>query len=524
VHAFGNHELGIPYQTIADLLATYRARDAAKSAIVDVDQQSTINFGELDQMTTDVAVFLKMCGVTKGSRILVLSPERIEKLLIWLGAWRMGAAICPFNIEVNASQLADLAAKVNPALILYDRDVAIDKLITDRCAAPRIRFGRWSPCGTHDPQDEFFRALPRGSRAADVSERNGPEDVAALFCTSGTTARPKIVVYNHATYWMNGLDTLDFFGLTENDRTLEYRSFGWNSAQVASLMPFLIRGLTLHIAKRFSHSRFFDWIESYGITFAVSVPTVLNMLLTKPVRYAPKQETLRLMSCSAAPLTAQQWMQFEELYGIKIVQYYGVSETGVVCGNRHYQRKVGTVGRPALHQELRIVDATGQACLAGVEGEVTVGGPKLAMGYLRDDGSMDALLGTRMATGDLAVQDAEGFVRVTGRTKDLIIRGGVKIAPLEIEEIVLNYPGVLEAAAIGVPDVIYGEEVVCFVVASEQSITEKAILDHCRSYLPEAKAPKQIRFTSDLPRSDRGKVLRDKLKEDWIGKAVIASI
>jgi acyl-CoA synthetase (AMP-forming)/AMP-acid ligase II len=209
-------------------------------------------------------------------------------------------------------------------------------------------------------------------------------------------------------------------------------------------------------------------------------------------------------------------MRFEQVYGIKIVQFYGVSETGVVCGNRHYSRKVGTVGMPAIHQEFRIVDSNGNQCPSGTEGEVTVGGPKLAIGYLRDDGSIDPLLGSRIRTGDLGVQEPDGFVRITGRTKELIVRGGIKIAPSEIEDIVLSHAGVLDTATIGVPDDIYGEEIVCFVVAKDRSLSEQSILEHCRKHLPSIKTPKEVCLVSDLPRSDRGKVLRDKLKQDWI--------
>ena len=227
-----------------------------------------------------------------------------------------------------------------------------------------------------------------------MPERNKPGESACIFCTSGTTARPKIVIYNHAAYWLNGLDTLEFLGLTEDDRTLEYRSFGWNSAQVLSLMPFLQKGLTMHIAKRFSHSHFFEWVQNYGITFSAGVPTVLNMLLNKPIGYTAKDiPTLRLMSCSTAPLTAQQWVQFEEMYGVTLLQLYGMSETGWVCGNRHYAKKMGTVGLPALHQELEIVDGEGKQCPPDVEGEITVGGPQMAIGYLLDDGSIDPVLG-----------------------------------------------------------------------------------------------------------------------------------
>src|SRR5262249_44362110 len=303
-----------------------------------------------------------------------------------------------------------------------------------------------------DRQDEFFVAVPSGADPEKLSERNLPEDTACIFCTSGTTARPKIVVYDHAAYWLNGLDTLEFLGLTEDDRTLEYRSFGWNSAQVLSLMPFLEKGLTMHVAKRFSHSRFFEWIRRHGITFSAGVPTVLNMLLNKPLGYKAKDiPTLRLMTCSTAPLTAQQWTQFEEMYGVRLLQLYGMSEAGWVCGNRHYKWKLGTVGPPALHQELEIVDGHGRPCPVGVEGEITAGGPQTAIGYLLDDGSIEPVRPNRIKTGDLGIRDVEGFIRVSGRTKDLIIRGGTNIAPLEIDEVLLKHPGIPDPPAAPLP-------------------------------------------------------------------------
>src|SRR5579871_906152 len=371
---FGNHVPEIPYRPIAELFALYRDRDPAKTAIVDLDSGTAIIFGELDRITTDVAHLLKHRGVVKGSRVLLLSDENLEKLLLWFGIWRLGAVVCPLNIEINEKVLADLAPVVNPALIIWHKDLDIDALVGD-CRAPRIGFGAWSDNGNADPQDELFSRLAR-VEAEELPERNNAEDIACIFCTSGTTSRPKIVIYDHCAYWLNGLSTLECLGLTEDDRTLEYRSFGWNSAQVLSLMPFLQKGLSLHIAKRFSHSRFFEWIERYGITFAAGVPTVLNMLLHKPLGYTAKDlPTLRLMSCSTAPLTAQQWLQFEEMYGVKLLQMYGMSEAGRVCGNRTYKNRIGTVGLPALHQEVAIVDGEGGRCPPGVEGEITAGGP-----------------------------------------------------------------------------------------------------------------------------------------------------
>jgi acyl-CoA synthetase (AMP-forming)/AMP-acid ligase II len=514
---FADHQLKIPYEPVADLLAKYAKRDPVKTAIVDLESGTAINFGQIDRVAIDIAAYLKSKGIKKGSRVLVLSDECLEKLLIWFGVWRIGAVICPFNLEINEKQMVSLTAALKPALILYHKDIDVAAMVGD-APAERVRFGAWSADGAKDAQDELFVALPTGD-ASTLPERNDAADTACIFCTSGTTARPKIVIYNHAAYWMNGLDTLEFLGLTEDDRTLEYRSFGWNSAQVLSLLPFLQKGLTMHIAKRFSHSRFFEWVQKHSITFSAGVPTVLNILLNKPIGYTAKDvPSLRLMSCSTAPLTAQQWLQFEEMYGVVLLQMYGMSETGWICGNRHYAKKMGTVGLPALHQELVIVDAEDNECPPDVEGEITVGGPQMAIGYLLDDGSIDPVLGKRIKTGDLGIKDAEGFVRVSGRSKDLIIRGGVNIAPLEIDEVLLRHPGVAEAAAVGVPDKIYGEEVVCYVVAKDKALTEAALLTHCGKFLPPAKTPKQFLVVADLPKSDRGKVLRDKLREDWLAR------
>ena len=514
---FGDHKLALPFRPIADLLSSYRARDPNKTAIVDLDQGSSISFGDLDQIVTDIAADLKRRGVGKGDRVVLLSDEVLDKLLLWFGIWRIGAVVCPLNIELNVEHIASLTQTISPKLILVHEDLDIAAL-TASALAPVVRFGE-PDMDEQNPDigDQFFTRLRRGADPATLPERNAPTDISCMFCTSGTTDKPKIVVYDHAAYWLSGLSTLDMLGLTADDRTLEYRSFGWNSAQVLSLMPFLQTGLTMHMAKRFSHSRFFEWIQKFGITFAAGVPTVVNMLLNKPLGYTAKDiPSLRLMTCSTAPLSPEQWQRFEALYGLTLLQLYGMSEAGWICGNRHYRRRMGTVGPPAAHQEFAIVDEAGKICPPNVEGEVSVGGPQTAIGCLNPDGSIDPFRGRRNKTGDLATMDEDGFVRVTGRTKDLIIRGGMNIAPIEIDGVLLSHPDIAEAASVGVPDPIYGEEVVAFLVPRLGVVDiEGKIKAHCEAKLPPAKRPKALFVIEQLPKSDRGKVLRDRLREEW---------
>jgi long-chain acyl-CoA synthetase len=511
---FGNHKLSLPYRTVAELLASYTARDEGKTAIVDIDQGTSISYGDLEAIVTDIGADLKRRGIGKGDRIVLLSDEILEKLLIWLGAWRIGAVICPLNIEINSEHVSLLTAIIAPKLILIHRDLDVATL-TAGAVAPICRFGEPGKDEQNpDTGDEFFSTLRRGADPASLPERNLPEDMACIFCTSGTTNRPKLVVYDHTSYWLVGLSTLECLGLTAEDKALEYRSFGWNSAQVLSLMPFLQVGTTLHIARRFSNSRFFDWINSYGITFAAGVPTVINILLNRPS--AIPVPTLRLMSCSSAPLSPEQWERFERMYGIVLLQMYGMSEAGWICGNRHYKRRMGTVGPPALHQELEIVDGDGRPCPPGIEGEVTVGGPQCSIGLLQDDGTIDPVRGRRLKSGDLATVDEDGFVRITGRTKDLIIRGGVNISPVEVDAVLLAHPALADAACVGVPDPVYGEEIVAFgVLRPGATQDEAAILKGCAEKLSLPKQPKRFFLVTELPKSDRGKVLRDKLREEW---------
>jgi acyl-CoA synthetase (AMP-forming)/AMP-acid ligase II len=510
---FGGHQLAVPFRSVADALTAYRQRDPSKVAIVDLDQEKSIDFGELDLLVTDIAADLKRRGVGRGDVVVLLAHEVLEKLLLWLAIWRIGAVVCPITVELNEAHLTFIAALVKPKLILIHEELNAAPFVGGK--VPLRSFGQW----TRDPgaaRDEYFRVLARGVDPSSLPERNTPTDFAGLVCTSGTTDRPKVVVYDHVSYWLQGLNSIDMVGLTSEDRTLEYRSFGWQSAQILSLMPFLQLGLTMHIARRFSTSRFFDWVRENRITFSAGVPTVLNMLLNQPSSDIPDVPTLRLMSCSSAPLSAEQWERFENMYGIKLLQLYGMSEAGWICGNTHYKRRMGTVGPPAIHQEFAIVDPAGRPCAPNVEGEVTFGGPQVSIGLLQDDGTIAPVRGRRFKSGDLAIMDEDGFVRITGRTKDLIIRGGMNISPVEVDAVLLAHPALADAASVGVPDPIYGEEVVAFgVLRADAKSDEAAILQDCAQKLPLPKRPKRIFLVPELPKSDRGKVLRDKLREEW---------
>jgi long-chain acyl-CoA synthetase len=245
------------------------------------------------------------------------------------------------------------------------------------------------------------------------------------------------------------------------------------------------------------------------------------MLLNRPlpVRRAD-MPALRFITSSSAPLLVEQWQKFESLYGIPIAQCAGMSEGGWIGGSNERTRRIGTVGRPVMHQALRIVDPDGAALPAGEAGEIELGGPLLYHGYLKDDGTIERFGGGRLRTGDLGVLDADGCLRITGRVKDLIIRGGVNISPAEIDNVLIGFPGVAEAATIGVPDPIYGEAVASWVApAAGVALDLAALRAHCAARLPAFRVPADIRIVASIPRSERGKIDRNALRALWHEKA-----
>jgi acyl-coenzyme A synthetase/AMP-(fatty) acid ligase len=513
----GKHEYAVPFAHVGDLFAKYKERDAEKVALVDVTQDTSITFGQLHDWSNKIANWLVGKGIKKGDRVALLTEERLEKLILWMGIWRAGAVCCPTNVEMNIAYVAEILGNLECKIALYDADLDINQM-TDGVDIESIKFAGWANNLPGDAEsDEAFTQIAAVPPSPELGRHYVETDDATIFCTSGTTDKPKNFLIDHLAHWSFGMSTIDQIGLTDQDKTLEFRSFGWNSPQGLSLMPWLATGCTLHIARRFSHSNFFEWIKNHEITFSAGIPTVINMLLDRPTGVTSKDvPSLRLMSSSTAPLNPDRWKQFEETYGINLLQFFGCSEGGWVCGNRHYAKKYGTVGPPAKHQEFLLVDEDGNAVNQGEEGEVTLGGPQCAKASMTAEGFWEELDGRRVRLGDLAVMDSDGFITVTGRLKDLIIRGGVNISPVEVDNVMMQHPKVYEAAAVGVPDAIYGEEIVAYVVVREgQTLTEEEINTHCAETLADYRLPKQFHFIEALPKNDRGKVRRPDLQEMW---------
>lgn len=482
-----------------------------------IPQGRGITHRQMFALSNQIAHFFQDHGFLANDRVVLLGANSLEYLILYCGVWRYGLTLVTINTEMNAPQLEDILGAVAPRLVLHDRSFDPDPFRAATGDAQWLRFGEWQPGAASAAPDELFALIGGCPKTPEVQPVNGPEDFASIAFTSGTSSKPKGVVTTYRGNMANAISTSMASDVGEEDRLLEFRSLSWASAR-GRLLSALATGCTMVMAERFSQSRFFDWIRDHGITIAYCVPTALNMLLERPASITRADlPRLRFVTSSTAPLPLERQRQFETAFGIPIVQFYGMSEAGNVACNPPDAPRIGSAGKPCHLQDLRILDPHGNALPQGETGEVTTASPMMAWGYLKDDGTLDPLGGKRMSTGDLGYLDGDGYLHLTGRVKDLIIRGGANIQPLEIDNVLLRHPGVSQAATVGAPDRIYGEEVVSYVVAKKgMTFDAPSIIAHCSAHLPEAKVPKQVICVEDIAKNERGKVDRNAMKALWI--------
>jgi acyl-CoA synthetase (AMP-forming)/AMP-acid ligase II len=495
-------------------IARAAAADPDKPWAISADDGRTVSYGQLRNMAGRFATFLRERGLGPNDRVALLANNSIEQLLCYLGVMAAGATICTVHVEMNRNQLDNIFERLKPKLILYQDGLQLDDLVA-KAAVPQFRLGRFD----RTEPGTFFAELSRCT-PSEPQRPAGPDDDAVILFTSGTSAQPKGVVLNYREFLLNIDPLAAGWGITAADRLYDFRPFSWNSAQTLGGLAVVNSGATLVLAEKFSASRFFQHLREHAVTVATGNPTTINILLnSEQTAHRDTLPKLRFITSSSAPLLLEEWKRFEQKFGIPISQGGGASEVSWIAAIAGEQRRLGTLGKPLAYHDLAIVDADGRRLPPGEIGYVELGGfgAQHAFRYLGDDGEIKIHSRGRYRTGDLGRLDADGFLMLTGREKEQIIRGGAKISPVEIDSYLMQRPDVVEAATIGVPDAIYGEEVVSYVVTRPGAGVDAAeLLRYCATVLPAFKAPKQIVISdSSLPKTERGKLDRKALAERW---------
>ncbi len=467
------------------------------------ESAQALSYRELQRACGRVATLLKAHGVAPGDTVSLVMPNGLGTLQLLIGAMHSGCCVNPVNLLSQPEQMRYVLDHSDCRLILASGEW-VQKV---QALAPRAPVLAMDHETLALPQQRSEMPMPAA------------QDTALLMYTSGTTGRPKGVMLTQANLAANALAIAAEHALTPADRVLGVLPLYHINAFAVTMLAPLASGGSVAMAPRFSTARFWAQAVDARCTWINVVPTMVSYLIEHP--QAPSREALasiRLARSASAALPPEHLLAFERRFGIGIVETMGLTETVAPAFSNPLdpaQRKLGAVGR-ASGCEARVIDAALQPLPDGQTGEIAIRGPNVMRGYYKnDEATRDAFTPDGwLRTGDLGHRDSDGFFFVTGRIKELIIKGGENIAPREIDEVLLRHPSVLEAAAVGMPDRHYGQEILACVVlrpGTDASHAEADLRVFCEAELGRYKVPKAFRFVAELPRGPSGKVQRLKL-------------
>ena len=448
-----------------------------------------VSYAQFDAATDAVAAGLAARGIGHGDVVSVFAANSPAFLEAWWAILKLGAVFNPVNAQYTADEAGYVVRHAGARLAV--------------CGPEQAGRLQGLPIVTTD-------ALPgAGGGAPDASV--APGDLAALVYTSGTTGRPKGAMLTHANYLADARMFAELVPAVRGDRMGMILPLFHVNAQVATTLTPLLIGGSIVMWERFSASSFWDTVRRHRPVTISAVPTILAALLHAPGAAGPT--SLRYVICGAAPLSRELFVAFEERFGLRILEGYGLTEgTCVSSLNPHYgPRKVGSIGLPLRGQPMRLhePDARGY-------GEIVVRGPNVMAGYYRDpEATAEAIRDGWLHTGDVGYVDEDGFFFLVDRRKDMIIRGGENVYPREVEEVLEAHPMVREAAVVGVPDPVRGEEVHAVVLAAPGATpSADALQEHCRARLAPFKVPRSFELRDELPRTPTGKVRKAELRDN----------
>jgi malonyl-CoA/methylmalonyl-CoA synthetase len=452
---------------------------------------ATLTFGDVDARSNAMARVLTARGLVRGDRLGFFLPNCVEFIDLFLACVKLGVIVVPINVLYREREITHIVNDAEPKAVVTTNDLA-----------------QFIPAGTTVwNSGELAAAAPTQDHARVWTAMDG-DDPAAMVYTSGTTGKSKGAVLTHNNFAANAVNILACWRITSADRYLAALPLFHVHGLGNGVHAWLASGCQMKLVEKFDIKRAPDWFTAFQPTLFFGVPTIYVRLLELPREQARHiGQKMRLFVCGSAPLPASTLEEFQAMFGHRILERYGMSETLMNMSNPYEgERRAGSVGLPFPGVSVKLLNHEKQPVADGEIGEVYVKGPNVCAGYWRrPDATAEAFLDGWFRTGDLGERSSDGYYTLCGRRTDLIISGGFNIYPREIEEVLLDQPGVREVVVCGVSDERRGEVPVAYVVADESFDAAQAEAA-CRQALASFKVPRAFVRVDSLPRTALGKI------------------
>jgi acyl-CoA synthetase (AMP-forming)/AMP-acid ligase II len=484
------------------LLELIGAAPAVQTAIVLPEAGIRVSYGQLRDQVAEMADALASMGIGRGDRVATYLTNGLPAIVSFLAASVAGTA-APLNPGYREDEVS---------FYLDDTSAKVLLCPADAVGALKAAETRGVPVFALETDGTGYVRIV-GAPSGRTAGAPSPDDVALILHTSGSTGRPKRVPIKHGNMAASTHNITAHYGLSPADVSFCAMPLFHVHGLVASTLSTLLSGGTVVVPAKFNPLSFWRTVRDTGATWYSAVPTIHNLLLARAGEGRPAgAEGLRFIRSCSAPLAPATMEKMERIFGVPVLEAYGMTEASHQMSSNPQPplaRKAGSVG-PGTGVKIGIMDEAGNLLRQGERGEVAIQGPNVVSGYENNpEANEKAFVHGWFRTGDQGFLDEDGYLTLTGRLKEMINRGGEKIGPREIDEVLLSHPSIAEAVAFGVPHPGWGEEVAAAVVLKEGADSaEPAILAFCRERLADFKCPKKIYITSAIPRTATGKIQR----------------
>jgi long-chain acyl-CoA synthetase len=465
-----------------------------------------VTYSELDERINQTASALRQHGIRPGDRVLIQIGNAPEFIYSYFGIIRLGALVVPVNPMFTGSEIEGIASDCEPAAYIFDPLSAVNATAVASSSSSL----RWT-LSTTDFPTEVFTCDP-----LDEPATYDEDDVCEILYTSGTTGRPKGAMLTHQGLYSNAVAYKDALNSTSEDISLIVAPLYHSAAQTNCMNVMFVVGGTNFLLPRFHPELVLETLQDERITYFFGPPTMYTIMLNHP---AIDQYTfnLRIAFTGSAPMAVDVHRRWKERFGFEILEGYGLTECSPVVTNHRPEgvKKLGSIGPAIDGVEVRIFDEHDNEVPIGQIGELVVRGPNVMKGYWRNpQATAEVMRNGWFHTGDIAYQDEDGYFYIVDRKKDMIIRGGMKIYPREVEEVLYQYPKVLEASVVGMPHDVLGEEVKAFVTLrnSDDTLDVEDVRTFCKQKLAPYKVPTLFEVIEDMPKTLSGKIKKTDLR------------